>query len=312
MTQPREPHDGLRSKFLRQFHAALVGRAVGIIEIDVGQLLRAAQRAAFDLFDLRQSFMSVSFPSAGVRKGGGRGAGSRAKSCSRWTGSSRCDQAIMSLRRRLSSSAAEPGSSIPSSVFAASSRRRSFVRRARQAAARGATDCRRTALRAPDPLRSGVPKDLRQARRHTSRTRRRAGGGGPQAPTRCKASTGWNSDVGDFRRWNEIDRCPAQIGGIGTLAAGGKTGCRQAVAAIALACRKDLEYGAHRQQSCVDPSRGKRAISLRSFLRLVKRNRIKLAKALHGSWRHCGQKRLFAHVGFSLKTSLTQSELSAV
>ena len=39
MTQPREPHDGSGSKFLRQFHAALVGRVVGIIEIDVGQLL---------------------------------------------------------------------------------------------------------------------------------------------------------------------------------------------------------------------------------------------------------------------------------
>ena len=36
LTQPRESHDGLRSKFLRQFHAALVGRAVGVVEIDVG------------------------------------------------------------------------------------------------------------------------------------------------------------------------------------------------------------------------------------------------------------------------------------
>lgn len=52
MTQPREPHDGLRGKFLGQFHAALVGRAVGIVEIDVGQLLCAAQRTAFDVFDL--------------------------------------------------------------------------------------------------------------------------------------------------------------------------------------------------------------------------------------------------------------------
>ena len=52
MTQPCEPHDGLRGKFLRQFHAALVSRAVGIVEIDVGQLFCAAQRTAFDLFDL--------------------------------------------------------------------------------------------------------------------------------------------------------------------------------------------------------------------------------------------------------------------
>jgi hypothetical protein len=37
MTQAREPHDGLRCKLLRQFHAALVGRMIGLVEIDVGQ-----------------------------------------------------------------------------------------------------------------------------------------------------------------------------------------------------------------------------------------------------------------------------------
>ena len=55
MTQAREPHDGLRCEFLRQFHAALVGCTIGFIEIDVGQLLRAAQRPALDRFDFRIS-----------------------------------------------------------------------------------------------------------------------------------------------------------------------------------------------------------------------------------------------------------------
>jgi hypothetical protein len=36
LTQPRESHDGLRCKCLRQFHTALVGRAVGAVEIDIG------------------------------------------------------------------------------------------------------------------------------------------------------------------------------------------------------------------------------------------------------------------------------------
>src|SRR6187399_1873483 len=35
-TQACESHDGLCRKFLRQFHAALVGRAVGVVEIDIG------------------------------------------------------------------------------------------------------------------------------------------------------------------------------------------------------------------------------------------------------------------------------------
>ena len=42
----------MRGQFLRQFHAALINRAVGIAEIDVGQLFCAAQRTALDLFDL--------------------------------------------------------------------------------------------------------------------------------------------------------------------------------------------------------------------------------------------------------------------
>lgn len=52
MAQRCEAHDGSCGKFLCQFHAAMVDRAVSIVEIDVGQLLRAAQGAALDLFDL--------------------------------------------------------------------------------------------------------------------------------------------------------------------------------------------------------------------------------------------------------------------
>ena len=52
MTQARESHDGLRCKFLRQFHAALVDCTIGFIEIDVRQLLGTAQRPALDLFDV--------------------------------------------------------------------------------------------------------------------------------------------------------------------------------------------------------------------------------------------------------------------
>ena len=117
MTQAREPHDGLRGKFLRQFHAALVGRAVGIVEIDVGQLFCAAQRTAFDLFDLlkfRAGVVSIGRRRE-RRRAGELDRGSRAVRAG--PGSNRCDQAIMSLRRRLSNSAAEPGSSIPSSVL---------------------------------------------------------------------------------------------------------------------------------------------------------------------------------------------------
>ncbi|WP_161853608.1 hypothetical protein [Bradyrhizobium sp. CCBAU 051011] len=52
MAEPRQSHDRLRRKSLRQFHAALVGCSIGVIEVDVGQLLCTAQRTAFDSFDL--------------------------------------------------------------------------------------------------------------------------------------------------------------------------------------------------------------------------------------------------------------------
>ena len=113
MTQDRESHDGLRCEFLRQFHAALVGCTIGFVEIDVGQLLarRSARRLACSISAYPGSVPSRSL---GVRKGGDREAGPRVKSCSCWTASSACDQAIMSLSRRLSSSAADADSSIPS------------------------------------------------------------------------------------------------------------------------------------------------------------------------------------------------------
>lgn len=36
MTKSREPHNGLSGKFLREFHAVLVGGAVRVLKIDVG------------------------------------------------------------------------------------------------------------------------------------------------------------------------------------------------------------------------------------------------------------------------------------
>jgi hypothetical protein len=99
----------LRCEFLRQFHAALVGCTIGFVEIDVGQLLGAAQRTALGLFDFRISRLgAVAVARRQERRD--REAGPRVKSCSCWTASSPCDQAIMSLSRRLSSSAADADS----------------------------------------------------------------------------------------------------------------------------------------------------------------------------------------------------------
>src|SRR4051812_28659762 len=55
LTQSREAHDGVRGKFLRQFHAALIGGAIGVVEIDVGQLLGTAQGATLDVIDIRSA-----------------------------------------------------------------------------------------------------------------------------------------------------------------------------------------------------------------------------------------------------------------
>jgi hypothetical protein len=35
MTQTGDPHDGLGGKFLRQFHATLIGGAIRVVQIDV-------------------------------------------------------------------------------------------------------------------------------------------------------------------------------------------------------------------------------------------------------------------------------------
>ena len=50
--QTSQPHNRLSGKFLRELHAALVGGAVCLAQIDVRQLFGAAQCAALDLFDL--------------------------------------------------------------------------------------------------------------------------------------------------------------------------------------------------------------------------------------------------------------------
>ena len=83
------------------------------------------------------------------------------------------------------------------------------------------------------------------------------------------------------------------------LAAGGKAGRGQAVAARALAGREHLEDATHRQPALI-ALRGQRAVSLRPLLRLVERNSIKFSEARHRNRRHGGQERLFAHVGPSL------------
>ena len=59
MTQARESHDGLCGELLRQLHAALVKRAVSAIEINIRQLLGAAQRSAFDLLNLGETRIDV-------------------------------------------------------------------------------------------------------------------------------------------------------------------------------------------------------------------------------------------------------------
>ena len=115
LLQARKPHDGLRCELLSKFHAALVGGMICFIEIDVGQLLRAAQRTAFDLLDFPRCPRRRRLGRSGVRDGRGRGGVSKVMSCSRWAGPNLCDHAIMSLSRRLSSSAVDPGSSLPSS-----------------------------------------------------------------------------------------------------------------------------------------------------------------------------------------------------
>jgi hypothetical protein len=79
------------------------------------------------------------------------------------------------------------------------------------------------------------------------------------------------------------------------FAAGGEAGCGQAVGAFAFACRKDIEDATYRPKVFVDWFR-EGAIALGRSLRQIKRNCIKLAEASHGSRRHCGQKRLYAHV----------------
>ena len=119
---------------------------------------------------------------------------------------------------------------------------------------------------------------------------------GRKRPSRVRRRQTGISDIGDFRRGNEVDRRRAQVGGIGTLAAGGNARCRQTVATIALAFRKDLEYAAHRPKVFVNSFR-EGAIALRSFFRQTKGNGIKFTKAAYGRWRCCGKKRLFAHIG---------------
>ena len=111
IAQSREPHDGLRRQFLREFHAALVVGAVGIVEIDVRQLFGAAQRAALDLFDRLRTRARCRPRPVAPGKCGGRRDGSMARSCSRCAGVNPCDHAMMSLSSRLSSSAADGGSS---------------------------------------------------------------------------------------------------------------------------------------------------------------------------------------------------------
>ena len=61
VTQSSEPHNGLSGKFLRELHAALVGSAFRLVQIDVRQLFGAAQRAALDLFDLSGRWISAAF-----------------------------------------------------------------------------------------------------------------------------------------------------------------------------------------------------------------------------------------------------------
>jgi hypothetical protein len=103
------------------------------------------------------------------------------------------------------------------------------------------------------------------------------------------------ADVGNLSRGDEIDRRPAQIGGIGTPAAGSKARRGQGVGTVTFACRKHLKDAAHRSKVFVGSLR-EGAIPLGRALRQIKRNCIEFAKAPFGGRWHCGQKkRLFAH-----------------
>ena len=158
IAQPREPHDGLRRQFLRELHAALVLGAVGIVEIDVRQLFGASQRAAPDLFDrprTRARCRLVRWRQEIRRQ-------------ARWIHR----QELVALRR---GQPLRPGDDVPEQQTFQQRRRcglvgsravigRRSLRSSRPAGARGATDCRRTALPGPGLPRFAEPADLRPAR----------------------------------------------------------------------------------------------------------------------------------------------------
>ncbi|MGA9090763.1 MAG: hypothetical protein WB420_16835, partial [Bradyrhizobium sp.] len=93
------------------------------------------------------------------------------------------------------------------------------------------------------------------------------------------------------------------VGRVRMLAAGDEAGCGQTVGAFAFAGRKYIENATHGPKIFVDSFR-EGAIALARSLRQIKRNRIKLAKALHGNRRHCGQNRLMVHFEFPSTSSL--------
>ena len=234
----------------------------------------ARRLTRFDLVTtLEPSVVFRLLPSGRAR--GRREPDQRVRSCSRWDrGPNRCDQVIMSLRRIiLQQRRRDRLVGILWSIFAAFSAPilRSGVP-AHPHFARGATDCRRTALRVPGfsavwryqrifGKRDDVGPERESALAVAGRDR-------PRGVRRRQARIPMSaiSAAG-----NQIDRGPAQIGRIGKPATGGKAGCRQAAAAIALTCHQYLEDGAQKPQSLIRLF-GKRAVLLCSLLRLVKRN----------------------------------------
>src|SRR6185369_3414834 len=68
-------------------------------------------------------------------------------------------------------------------------------------------------------------------------------------------------DIGQFRSRDEVNRRPAQVGGVRALAAGGKTGGRQIFGTVAFTRDESLEYATQLGKARV-ASGGKRAIAL--------------------------------------------------
>ena len=291
MMQGRESHDGFRCKLLRQFHAALVVRMIGLVEIDLGQLLRTAQRAALDLLDLsgrrtdaarvrrRQEMRRQPRRIQGqhiTTLGGGQSLrpGDDVLEQEAFQQGCRCGLfGSVSSRVGRDIPLGPPGNPPLAAQQIAVGQR--FMRQL------FCSPAHQRIFRKGDDVSPEYEGTLAMAdRKRPSGVRRRQAG---------------IANVGQLRRWNKIDRRPAQVAAIRMLAASGETASGQPVGAVALTGRKHLEDAAYRPEGLID-ARRKRDVSPDRLLRDIKCNRVQFGKILHWRFRHCSQKRLSAHV----------------